>query len=97
MNKGERIKTFDSGSTHAMLLMAVDTDKDDKPVKWMFENSWGASHGYNGYLIFTDEWFDEYMFRVVINKKYLDAETLELLGQKPIVLPPWDPMFCADN
>ncbi len=97
MNKAERIKTFESGSTHAMLLMALDTDKDDKPVKWMFENSWGSSYGYNGYLIFTDEWFDEYMFRVVINKKYLDAKTLELLNQKPIVLPPWDPMFSSDN
>jgi bleomycin hydrolase len=97
MDKNERIKTFASGSSHAMLLMAVDTDKDDKPLMWQFENSWGASHGHNGYLSFTDEWFDEYMFRVVVNKKFLDAKTLKLLEQKPVVLPPWDPMFLMDE
>ena len=93
MNKAERINSFDSGSSHAMLLMAVDTDNDDNPVKWQFENSWGASSGYNGYLTFTDEWFTEYMFRIVIDKKYLDANILKMLDQKPIMLPPYDPMF----
>jgi len=97
MDKAERIKTYDSGSSHAMLLMAVDTDEKDKPVKWQFENSWGASYGHNGYLTFTDEWFNEYMFRVIVNKKYLDEKTLKLLDQKPIMLPPWDPMFMSDN
>ncbi len=97
MNKAERIKTFDSGSTHAMLLIACDTDDSDKPVKWQFENSWGASYGHNGYLTFTDEWFDNYMFRLVINKKFIDDKTLKLLEQKAIMLPPWDPMFMADN
>ncbi|MDI9535143.1 MAG: C1 family peptidase [Bacteroidota bacterium] len=97
MDKAARIKTYDSGSAHAMLLMACDTDKDDKPTKWQFENSWGSSHGHNGYLTFTDEWFDEYMFRVVVNKKFIDDKTLKLFDQKPILLPPWDPMFSNDN
>jgi bleomycin hydrolase len=96
MDKSDRIKTFDSGSSHAMLLIAVDTDGDDKPLKWQFENSWGASYGYKGYLTFTDEWFDNYMFRVVINKKFLDANTIKLSEQKSILLPPWDPMFSSD-
>ena len=29
MNKAERISTFDSGSTHAMTLSAVDLDETD--------------------------------------------------------------------
>ena len=93
MNKKQRIQSFDSGSTHAMTLMAVDLDADGKPTKWMVENSWGASAGYKGHLIMTDEWFDEYMFRVVVNKKYCPAEILKLLNQKPVRLPAWDPMF----
>ncbi len=52
---------------------------------------------HNGYLTFTDEWFNEYMFRVVVKKEFIDAETLKLLDQKPIVLPPWYPMFQADE
>jgi bleomycin hydrolase len=87
----------DSGSSHAMLLMACDTDTDDNPVKWQFENSWGSAYGHNGYLTLTDEWFNEYMFRVVVNKKYLNEKTLKLLEQKSIMLPPWDPMFISDN
>ncbi|MFH2096696.1 MAG: C1 family peptidase [Bacteroidota bacterium] len=97
MNKRDRIRTFESGSSHGMALIAVDTDENDKPVKWQFENSWGAASGHNGYLTFTDKWFDEYMFRVVVLKKFVDAKTLEVLKQKPVVLPPWDPMFLMDE
>ena len=35
---------------------------------WLIENSWGPIGFDNGHLIMTDEWFDEYMFRLVINK-----------------------------
>ena len=41
-------RLFSSGSSHAMTLMAVDLNKDGKPVKWMVENSWGAASGYQG-------------------------------------------------
>ena len=92
MNKKQRIQSFDSGSTHAMTLMAVDLDDSGKPKKWMVENSWGKDAGYQGHLIMTDEWFDEYMFRVVVNKKYCPQNVLDMLKQKPVRLPAWDPM-----
>ena len=40
----------------------------------------------------TDEWFDEYMFEIVVDKKYLPEEVLQVLQQEPIMLPAWDPM-----
>ena len=76
-----------------MTLMAVDTDENDQPLKWQFENSWGPTAGHNGYMTFTDKWFDEYMFRIVINKKYLDEKSLKAAKQKPVELPAWDYMF----
>ena len=97
MNKEQRVRTFASGSSHAMTLIAVDLDENDTPKKWMVENSWGANSGWKGNLIMTDEWFEEYMFRVVINKKYIPAETLKLLDQKPQMLPSWDPMFAYED
>lgn len=97
MNKKERVMTFASGSSHAMTLMAVDLDETGRPKKWMVENSWGATNGYRGHLIMTDKWFDEYMFRLVVDKKYVGAKILEILKQKPILLPPWDPMFAPEN
>lgn len=97
MNKKQRVQTFASGSSHAMTLMAVDLDKDGKPKKWMVENSWGAEAGYKGHLIMTDEWFDEYMFRLVVEKKYVPEKVLNILKQRPIRLPAWDPMFAPEE
>ena len=97
MNKRERIMTHASGSTHAMTLMAVDLDASGKPRKWMVENSWGASSGYKGHIIMTDEWFNEYMFRLVLEKKYVPADVLKMLEQKPVLLPAWDPMFLPEE
>ena len=97
MNKEQRVRTFASGSSHAMTLIAVDLDEQGNPKKWMVENSWGPISGWKGNLIMTDEWFEEYMFRVVVDKKYIPAETLKLLEQKPIELPSWDPMFAYEE
>lgn len=97
MDKKQRIQTFSSMSAHAMTLMAVDLDKDGKPVKWMVENSWGPSAGYNGHLIMTDKWFEEYMFRLVLETKYVPEKILKIFEQKPIRLPAWDPMFAEEE
>ena len=98
MDKRERILTHASGSSHAMTLIAVDVDAATKaPLRWMVENSWGKESGFNGNLIMTDEWFDEYMFRFVFDKKYVPAEILKLTKQEPILLPSWDPMFAVEE
>lgn len=97
MDKKQRIQSFASGSSHAMTLMAVDLDKNGNPTKWMVENSWGADSGYQGHLIMTDEWFNEYMFRLVIETKYATKKVQEILKQKPIRLPAWDPMFAEEE
>ncbi len=95
MDKADRIRTYASGSSHAMTLVAVDLDQEGKPLKWMVENSWGPGAN-DGHLIITDPWMDEYMFRLVVEKKYVPAETLKILKQKPVMLPAWDPMFAPD-
>ena len=96
MNKQERVMTHASGSSHAMTLIAVDI-VDGKPVKWMVENSWGPASGYKGCLIMTDEWFNEYMFRLVVEKKYVPEDILKMLEQTPVQLPAWDPMFSMEE
>lgn len=97
MDKADRIRTFASASSHAMTLMAVDLDAEGKPRKWMVENSWGPASGYKGHLIMTDSWFDEYTFRLVVDKKYVPEATLKLLKQKPTLLPAWDPLFTPEQ
>ena len=97
MNKAERIATFDSGSTHAMTLTAVDLDADGKPLKWKVENSWGSDHGQKGCLTMTAEWFREYMFRLVVDKQYVPENILREAEQKPIMVMPEDPLFMEDK
>lgn len=97
MDKRQRILSFDSGSTHAMTLKAVDLDPQGKPLKWEVENSWGATSGFKGHLIMTDEWLNEYLFRLVVNKKYLSSKILKASQQKPTLLPCWDPMFASEE
>mgnify|MGYP003499185463 FL=1 len=97
MNKAERISTFDSGSTHAMTLTAVDLDENGKAKKWKVENSWGASWGQQGCMIMSDRWFREYMFRLVVDKKYVSEELLKLNDQKPVMVTPEDPLFINER
>ena len=91
MSKSERLEYGDSVMTHAMLFTGVDL-KDNKPLKWRVENSWGPDHGEKGFDIMTDPWFDQFMYEVVIHKKHLTKKMIEMYKEDPISLPPWDPM-----
>lgn len=97
MNKADRIATFDSGSTHAMTLVAVDLDKDGNPLKWKVENSWGPNNGAQGCLIMSNRWFNEYMFRLVVDKKYVSENLQKEFEQKPVMVMPEDPLFGEDD
>ena len=97
MNKAERISTFDSGSTHAMTLTAVDLDAAGNPVKWKVENSWGGDSGQSGYIIMTNDWFNAYAFRLVVDKKYVPERILKAAQTKPVMVMPEDPLFTPDN
>ena len=97
MDKAQRIMTFDSGSTHAMTLTAVDLDAKGKAKKWKVENSWGADWGQKGCLIMTDRWFREYMFRLVVPRKYASEKILTAFSQTPTMVMPEDPLFLPDE
>ncbi|MEE9441080.1 MAG: C1 family peptidase [candidate division Zixibacteria bacterium] len=79
------------GSTHAMAFMGVDT-VDNFPSKWLVENSWGSKRGDDGKWYLYDDWFDRYMYGVIIHKRYLSKDLLDISKSKPIMLTPWDPM-----
>ncbi len=96
MDKAGRIRSYDSGSSHGMSLVGVNVLPDESTDKWLLENSWGMT-GQQGFLIMTDEWFSEYMFRLVIHKDFINSKTLEILDTEPIFLPPWDPMFAEEE
>lgn len=92
LTKEERLNYHESLMTHAMLLTGVNLDDQDVANRWRVENSWGKDVGKDGFYVMTDKWFDEFVYQVVINKKYLSKEQLEMFEQDPIRLHPWDPM-----
>ena len=91
MSKKDRARYFESSSNHMMALIGVDT-ADGKPVKWLVENSWGDDDGDKGYFTMYDEWFDMYVYDVVVKKTYVPEKILKLFERKPEILPAWDPM-----
>ena len=93
MDRAERLDYGESLMTHAMVLEGVNLSADEEPTLWKVENSWGADHGRDGFDTLSDAWFDEYVYQVVVDKKYLtDDERATYETEEPRVLAPWDPM-----
>ena len=40
----------------------------------------------------TDDWFSEYVYQVVVDRKYLTDDELAAYDSDPATLAPWDPM-----
>ena len=89
MTKEDRIRFYSSVPSHAMVITAYHAD-DNIVKRYKVENSWGSSKGIDGYLLFTDSWFEEYVFQIVVHKKYLNKEEIKALEKKPRTIPPWD-------
>ena len=92
LDKAARLDYGESLMTHAMTLQGVNLDEDGNPTRWRVENSWGKDHGKDGYDIASDAWFDEYVYQVVVDKKYLTDEERAAYESEPVELAPWDPM-----
>lgn len=90
-DKAAWIITRESAPNHSMALVGVDV-VEGKPVKWKVENSWGTDRGDDGFFMMTDDWFGNFGFSIVIDKKYLDEDVLKMLEAKPVMLPFWDPL-----
>ncbi len=94
--------------THAMVITAYHRRRsfgvDEKEsteqkgdasravTKWRVENSWSDKRGDRGYYMMTDAWFDEYVYQIVVDNSVIPKRALDALSQRPVVLPPWDPM-----
>ena len=91
MTKAQRLDYGESRLTHAMVFTGVNL-VDGKTNRWKVENSWSKKSGNEGFYIMSSEWFDEYNYQIVINKRYLTAELRNALESEVTELEPWDPM-----
>jgi bleomycin hydrolase len=78
------------------------TEEDTQPeglhiVRYRVENSHGDDKADKGYLVMTDDWFNEYLYEAVVDRKYLTKDVLAVHDQEPISLVAWDPMGALAN
>ena len=93
LDRAERLDYGESLMTHAMVLEGVNLDAAGKPTLWKVENSWGDKRAKDGFDSITDAWFDQYVYQVVVDKRFLsDSERKTYETEEPTVLAPWDPM-----
>jgi bleomycin hydrolase len=94
MNKKQRLLTFDSTMTHAMLVHGYDFEEVQEETssgKWKLENSWGNSGPYDGYYIADNKWFENYVYQICIHKSIVEKKEIETEIKDDIIhLPPWD-------
>lgn len=93
-SKKSKLEYRESMMTHAMLITGFHKPKNQTQIsRWQVENSWGTDGSRGGYLTMTTDWMRDYVYQVVVNKKFLtDAQKEAWNGEVECMLPPWDPM-----
>ena len=84
LDKAARLDYGESLMTHAMVFQGVNFDGEGKPTLWRVKNSWGKDHGHDGYNLMTDDWFSEYVYQVVVDRKYLTEDELAAYDSTPL-------------
>jgi bleomycin hydrolase len=92
MDKTTRLQYRFSAPNHCMVFTGVHLE-EEVPIRWKVENSWGADCGKNGFFVMNDNWFDEYVFEIIVPKDHLPEDLQELLSDPPMLLKPWDPLW----
>lgn len=93
MSKQELLESDEISSAHAMAVAGVDTLSDGRPSKWIIENSFGTTRGFGGYVIMTSPWFDRYVLRAAVLRKYLPANIEKETHRRPHRIPAWNPTY----
>ena len=89
MDKCDSLKYRQSTSTHAVTIKGYNLNKKSKTNGYLVENSWGDDNGFKGNYYMAEDWFDQYVYRIVIDKKCISKKELNAYKKPPIVLPFW--------
>ncbi|KAL3898383.1 MAG: hypothetical protein SGCHY_002786 [Lobulomycetales sp.] len=96
MSKADRLTYRESLMTHAMVLTGVDLVSEAgklRPSKWRVQNSWGVDAGRDGYNVMSSDWFDEFVYQIVVERDSVPKEVLcQAAALETVHLPLWDPL-----
>lgn len=59
-------------------------------MRFKVENSWSDTAGDHGYFVMTNDWFDEYVYQIVLPRGVAPDQLRGIYeDSEPSVLPPW--------
>lgn len=90
MDKCDSLKYRQSAPNHAVIINGYNLDQG-KTKGFKVENSWGEKSGNKGDYFMHLDWFKNYTFEVVVDKKFVSKKVLSVLEKKPIILPYFSP------
>ena len=105
IDKGLSLEYKISRPNHAILIIGYNLDSNSKIDRWLVENSHGSSicrkqkdhepemKG-KGYVTMTSEWFNNYVYQIVVEKRYLSSQLRQALNKQPVEVEPWGAMGC---
>lgn len=93
IDKCSKLEYKDGQVSHAMVIKGFNQDKKQKyPDKYLVENSWGETTGENGNFVMSNEWFDDNVYMLVIDKNLISKDILYKANKsETIKLPFWSP------
>lgn len=80
MDKCNSLRFNYSSPTHAVILTGYNDSGKNKGYK--IENSWGENDGKEGKYFMSQEWFDNYVYLAVVDKKFA-KNILKKINKKP--------------
>lgn len=89
-SKAQRLDYSDSAMNHAMVIEGYH--ESGHGTNFKVENSWGEEPGKKGFFVMDEKWFDENVYQIVVNRKYLTQDQQKIYDGELKHLEPWDPM-----
>ena len=96
MDKCDSLDYRQSKPEHAIIIRGYNFGKGIKNG-FLVENSWGEEdkgsnkNEFKGNYYMAEDWFKDYVYLIVVDKKCVFKQELDVLKNKPIVLPYWSP------
>ncbi len=90
LSKEELFRSYGAVSAHAMAMCGVKVADDGTPERWVAQNSFGLRRGPDGLAVMDREWWQTYMFRMVVKTENLTQQQQTMRELTPETIPYWN-------
>ena len=90
LSKEELFRSYGAVSAHAMAMCGVKIADDGTPERWVAQNSFGLKRGPDGLAVMDREWWQTYMFRMVVKTENLTPQQQTMRELTPETIPYWN-------